>query len=257
MAGISSNVKLAVARLRRYAFCLYGSLAQGDAAVEECLRRVDLDRLQDGPDALLGLFRSFHADRAGKSVPQWLSNGRSLDEEALHGSLLRLPLPQRQALILSEVCDFSLAEVAQVLDLSEREVRARIADGYRVLREPKMSALIIEDEPLLAEDISVIVSGLGIRVVGTAHSEKEAVFKAAETRPGLILADVRLSQGSGLSAVNTIRRFHAPRVAFLTAFPSEVLSSQGERESLIVAKPFERDAVEAAVRKLAGMVAAA
>ncbi|MBZ8132747.1 response regulator [Afifella sp. IM 167] len=257
IACVSPEVKVAIAKLRRYAFCLFGSLGHADAAVEECLRRVDPGALEAGDDIEIDLFRAFGRIAAGHAAPEWLSNSRSIDEEALHGAVLRLPLAERQALTLNEVCHFTPSETARILGIDEARVESLVAGAYGLLASPGLSALIIEDEPLLAQNISEIVSRLGIRVVGMAINEKEAIFKAAETKPGLILADVRLTQGSGLNAISTIRRFHAPRVAYLTAFPSEVLRASGQSEALIVAKPFKEGAVEAAVRQLAGMTAAA
>jgi len=257
VATVSPEMKLAIAKLRRYGFCLFGSLAQADEAIEECLRQTRIGQLEAGGDMEVDLFRSFGAVAPRYAAPEWLSDGRSIGEEALHGGLLRLPLAERQALALNEILHFATADTARILEMPEAEVKSLVAGAYNLLSGSGLSALIIEDEPLLAENISAIVSRLGIRVVGTANSEKEAIFKAAETKPGLILADVRLTQGDGLSAVTTIRRFHAPRVAYLTAFPSEVLRASGQGEALIVAKPFKEGAVEAAVRRLAGMPAAA
>ncbi|MDQ0325632.1 CheY-like chemotaxis protein [Rhodopseudomonas julia] len=250
---VSDDVKHAVARLRRYAFCLFGSLPQADEVIERCLRRFDPVRLAGNRDPLITLFRHFHEVGASEISPMWVSNGRAIGQEVLHGGLLRLPLKEREAVALRAVCGFRADEVATILGVSPERAQSLVDDGYRMLASPTLSALIIEDEPLLASDISGIVSGMGIEVIGMASRESEAVFKAAEKRPHLILADVRLAEGNGLNAVNTIRRFHEARVMYLTAFPGEVLRSVGERDALIVRKPFERVAVEAAVRQLAGL----
>ena len=65
--------------------------------------------------------------------------------------------------------------------------------------------LIIEDEPLIALDIQTLVEQLGHDVTTIARTHAEAVRAAVKRRPGLILADIQLADGSsGLDAVNEI-----------------------------------------------------
>jgi len=78
--------------------------------------------------------------------------------------------------------------------------------------------LIVEDEILVAKDIRRFLHGLEYEVVGIAASGEEAIRLAVETRPHLILMDIRLKGDmDGITAAERIReRFHTP-IVFLTA----------------------------------------
>ena len=81
-----------------------------------------------------------------------------------------------------------------------------------------VSILIVEDERIIAKGIEKRLKGLGYDVAGLVSTGEEAVQKAAELRPDLILMDIRLGPGmDGVEAANLIRtRFHVP-VVYLTA----------------------------------------
>ncbi len=67
--------------------------------------------------------------------------------------------------------------------------------------------VIIEDEPLIALDLEQLVTDLGHRVVKIARTAEQAVDAVQRFRPGLVLADIHLADGSsGLDAVNEILR---------------------------------------------------
>jgi CheY-like chemotaxis protein len=54
-------------------------------------------------------------------------------------------------------------------------------------------------------DIEALVESLGHRVIGVARTHTEAIALARQKRPGLILADIQLADGSsGLDAVNEL-----------------------------------------------------
>ncbi len=84
--------------------------------------------------------------------------------------------------------------------------------------------LVVEDETILAMDLSKSLEHLGYEVVGTAVSGREAIQKVRETRPDLILMDIKL-KGSmdGIDVVDEIRSFTDPAVIYLTAHSDTVL----------------------------------
>jgi DNA-binding NarL/FixJ family response regulator len=60
----------------------------------------------------------------------------------------------------------------------------------------------------------------GVRVVGWAAGEDEAVVAITRLRPEFVVLDIRLPQGSGLAALEAIKRLDAPPiVAMLTNYP--------------------------------------
>ena len=65
--------------------------------------------------------------------------------------------------------------------------------------------LIIEDETFIAMDLESLVKNLGHNVIGVARTHTDAVALAKNKKPGLILADIQLADGSsGLDAVNEL-----------------------------------------------------
>jgi len=101
--------------------------------------------------------------------------------------------------------------------------------------------LIIEDEPVIALDLRLLVTRCGHRVIGAASSEAEAIRIAAEHKPGLILADVNLGRGGdGITAVRQILRHITIPVIFVTAYAERLLTAEGVEPAFIISKPFDR-----------------
>jgi len=82
----------------------------------------------------------------------------------------------------------------------------------------KKQILIVEDERIVAEDIKISLQRLGYSVPGTAASGEDAVKKAQDMRPDLVLMDIVLGgEMDGIEASALIRsRFGIP-VVYLTA----------------------------------------
>ena len=68
-----------------------------------------------------------------------------------------------------------------------------------------MRILIADDHALFRDGVASLVDAWGHEVVGLAGSEDEAVRLAAEAEPDLVLMDVRMPGGSGLSATARIK----------------------------------------------------
>lgn len=80
------------------------------------------------------------------------------------------------------------------------------------------SILIVEDETLVAKDIRRFLQGLDYSVVGIAVSGEEAIQKALENRPDLILMDIRLKgKMDGIQAAQEIRSQLDVAIVYLTA----------------------------------------
>ena len=87
---------------------------------------------------------------------------------------------------------------------------------------PKEKILIVEDERVVAMDIQNRLKDLGYSVCGSASSGEDAVKKASELQPDLVLMDIVLKgKMDGIDAAGQIReRFNIP-VVYLTAFSDE------------------------------------
>ena len=102
--------------------------------------------------------------------------------------------------------------------------------------------LIVEDESIIAEDISDSLISLGYRISGMVYSGEEAIEAAAKCRPDLVLMDVNL-QGEidGITAAAEIRsRFQIP-VVYLTAYADEntLRRVNATKPFGYIVKPFE------------------
>ena len=99
---------------------------------------------------------------------------------------------------------------------------------------------------LIALDLEGLVESLGHRVLGVARTHSEAVALANQKRPGIILADIQLADGSsGLDAVNEMLRTFEVPVIFITAYPERFLTGERPEPAFLIAKPFQPATVSA------------
>ena len=81
-----------------------------------------------------------------------------------------------------------------------------------------LKILIVEDEFFIAMDVEEQARSLGHTVVGTAMTAEEAVRMAGETRPDLVLMDIRLAGATdGIAAALAIRSQYGIASVFVTA----------------------------------------
>ena len=78
-------------------------------------------------------------------------------------------------------------------------------------------ALIVEDEPLIANDLEGTLRKLGFDVCGLASNPREAVELATSIQPDLVLMDVYLDEGyEGIKAAKWLREVCKIPVLFVT-----------------------------------------
>jgi DNA-binding response OmpR family regulator len=114
------------------------------------------------------------------------------------------------------------------------------------------SALIIEDDFLIAAELEDILLSLSLQVVGTAATEDDAVRQANLHAPDLLLVDYRLARGNGLAAVDRMERTNQPAVIFVTGSIEEVRRLRPD--ALGISKPFSPDKLREIIRQAMGMV---
>jgi CheY-like chemotaxis protein len=171
---------------------------------------------------------------------------RDLPAEVRIGQITPLP---RQAFLLSCLEGFGEEEVGSILGVDAEEVRELVDEAGRELAaDMATDILIIEDEPLIAMDLEALVEGLGHNVTGVARTRTEAVKLAGSKRPGLILADIQLADGSsGLDAVNDLLKAFEVPVIFITAYPERFLTGERPEPAFLIAKPFQPANVSAVI----------
>jgi DNA-directed RNA polymerase specialized sigma24 family protein len=233
--------------LRRYARALTGNQTSGDAYVAATLEALIADRSlideKDGPR--VALYRLFTKIWNSVSV-----NGETgTAEGALPGEhkLANItPLP-RQAFLLVALEGFSETEAARILGIDVVKLRSLVEESGRELAaEIATDVLIIEDVTFIAMELETLVEGLGHRVLGVARTHAEALALTKKKKPGLILADIQLADGSsGLEAVNELLGTFETPVIFITAYPERFLTGERPEPAFLIAKPFQPATVSA------------
>lgn len=236
--------------LRRYARALTGAQASGDAYVRAALTALLAGKkeLSQGLPPRVALYHLFHAIWAG-SANRYDDGETDVADTTPEGRLHSLAAGSRAALLLTAVEGFSLTEAGQILEETPEEVELAIVDAQRAIEKQLASrVLIIEDESIIALDLENLVTDLGHKVVGTAASRDEAVAKARNQKPGLVLADINLGEGgSGIDAVNEILRSFDIPVIFITAYPERLLTGERPEPTYLITKPFLPETVQATI----------
>jgi CheY-like chemotaxis protein/DNA-directed RNA polymerase specialized sigma24 family protein len=237
--------------LRRFARALCGTQKSGDAYVVASLEALiaDPDMFPKGLPGRIAVYKVF--------LQLWSSTNRAQrpavrdddDRTAVEMNLDALtPLP-RQAFLLRTVEGFSLDDVALILGKQPSEAAQLVEQaGREIAEQVATTVLIIEDEPIIALDIEGMVQELGHSVMGIARTHKEAIALVKTRRPGLVLADIQLADGSsGLEAVNEILMSIDVPVIFITAYPERLLTGSKPEPAFLITKPFQPEAVKAAI----------
>ena len=248
--SISKAIAPHLPYLRRFARALSGTQAAGDAYVGAALEVLieDPSLFRSELEPRVALYRTF--------VGLWNSLDINLKPES--GSVPATgvdrklesitPLP-RQAFLLCSVEGFTVAETSLILDVDTDQVEELIdRAGRDIAAQMQTDVLIIEDEPLIAMDLEGIVEGLGHRVTAVARTHGDALVAVKRHRPGLVLADIQLADGSsGLDAVNEMLVGFTVPVVFITAYPERLLTGQRPEPAFLITKPYQPDTVKAIV----------
>ena len=236
--------------LRRFARALAGTQNAGDAYVAETLEVLieDPSLLDNNLEPRVALYKTFLGLWNSVEVnlkPEFPADTGTPVDRKLESIT---PLP-RQAFLLCAVEGFSVPEAARILGVDAEKVDELIdAAGREIAAQVATDVLIIEDEPMIAMDLEGIVEGLGHRVTAVARTHSEAMTATNKEKPGLVLADIQLADGSsGLDAVNEMLASFAVPVIFITAYPDRLLTGERPEPAFLITKPYQPDTVKAIV----------
>jgi two-component system response regulator DevR len=85
-----------------------------------------------------------------------------------------------------------------------------------------LKVLLVDDHHIVREGLRTIITRAGMEVVGEAGTAAAAIEEAARLEPDVVLMDVRLPDGSGVTACREIRAANPRiRVLFLTTFKDD------------------------------------
>ncbi len=112
------------------------------------------------------------------------------------------------------------------------------------------SVLIVEDEILIADELSERLSSLGFLVIDAVDSAEEGIEIAVNERPSLVLMDIRLrGRKDGVEAAQEIREQVDVPIVFLTAYSDRQTVERAKRTEHdgFILKPFEKDELQSTI----------
>jgi two-component system LytT family response regulator len=110
--------------------------------------------------------------------------------------------------------------------------------------------LIIDDEPLIRENTEALLqTHPDILVVGTAGSVAEGTVMIRNTKPDLLLLDIRLGDGTGFELVDRDAT-NSPAIVFITAYNDQAIRAIRVGALDYLLKPLDEDELAAALEKV-------
>lgn len=92
-----------------------------------------------------------------------------------------------------------------------------------------LRVLVVEDEAIVARDISQQLVELGYQPIGMANTAEQAIEKASELLPNMILMDIQLGGDiDGIAAAEKIRSLHDIPIIFITAYSADEILNRAK-----------------------------
>ncbi|HWX51386.1 MAG TPA: response regulator [Roseomonas sp.] len=251
--------------LCRYARAAAGSTVLAEQVVEAALRRLlELAPRASDPPPRLHLFQAVQdqlarlpplpptgdemtdlAARLADAIQAPAPSGEAAEgftEAWLRRRLRRLAPVRREVLLLHHLMGFEPASIAAIIRRSVPAVEGILRASWKELSPPAQAdILIIEDETLIALDLSMLMRDLGHKVRGIAADRAEAEALLKQGIPDLILSDLRLGlrPDEGRQIVAALRGGATVPVVYVTACPEDVAGeAEDGRPVFVVPKPF-------------------
>src|SRR6056297_210957 len=110
-------------------------------------------------------------------------------------------------------------------------------------QKTRINILIVEDEPLIAEDLAMIIRNEGYRIAGIAHDGSQALDILSKGEVDLALLDIALSPSmSGFDIAEIINSGYQIPFLFITSFSDQTTLEKAK--SLLpegyITKPFKK-----------------
>ncbi len=102
--------------------------------------------------------------------------------------------------------------------------------------------MVVEDEGIISKDVQHVLKNLGYEIAATASSGEEAVQRAEQSQPDLILMDVLLKgEMDGIEAAEAIHARSDTPIVYLTAYGEEktLQRAKGTEPYGYILKPFQ------------------
>jgi CheY-like chemotaxis protein/DNA-directed RNA polymerase specialized sigma24 family protein len=234
--------------VRQFARAVTADRFLGDKIVQVALADFDPHSVSATTDweRRLAVFRAFFDawERARNGM-----GPENSPDRALLASAPQRSSPARQLLLLVDVLGLTPGNAAELLRLDKGEAARLLSEEREYIHHSVQgSALVVEDEFVIALDVASALEGMGLGIIGIARTKPQAVAMARRHMPDLMLVDYDLGGGaSGLDAVKEVSAEMPVIAIFLTAFPDDVLAGEEHEPAFVLSKPFRERALRAAV----------
>jgi len=106
----------------------------------------------------------------------------------------------------------------------------------------KYNVLIVEDEPIIAEDIKECLEDIGFQVSAIAHDGKSALLALEKKRPSIAILDIHLNgRMNGIEVAHHINKYYQLPFVFLTSYADKKTLEHAKKTLPMgyVVKPFD------------------
>jgi CheY-like chemotaxis protein len=111
-----------------------------------------------------------------------------------------------------------------------------------------LSVLVVEDDAMIGMLLAELLDEIGYDVCAVAATEDDAVAAAIRCKPGLMIVDEHLLEGSGLSAVDRIHRIRPIPCVFISGAPMH----PKRPGATVLQKPFLEEDLVRAIQNVVG-----
>lgn len=113
-----------------------------------------------------------------------------------------------------------------------------------------ISTVIADDEPLARERVKqMLETHQDIALAGECATAAELLVLVRERAPALLLLDIRLAGGSGMTSLAEMPASSRPAVIFLTAYPEFALQAFDLAAADYLVKPFDQKRFDRALER--------
>ena len=119
----------------------------------------------------------------------------------------------------------------------------------------RLRAMIVEDEFIIALELEMVLSDLGVEVVASANTVEKAIQLADEVRPDFVTMDINLpGPRDGISGATEIFERFGIRSVFVSAYKDDELLARARPAQPLgwVRKPVSPAALRAVLPTLSG-----
>jgi DNA-binding LytR/AlgR family response regulator len=118
----------------------------------------------------------------------------------------------------------------------------------------KIKIFIVEDEPLHANQLEMLIDELGYWLVGKADNAKDAIEMIAAVRPDMVLMDINLNdKKNGIDIAKRVKQLYEVPIVFITSMDDEHTYQKAKDASPIayVHKPFSKRQLKRTIELIA------